>query len=401
MKEKHSRAENNRIVRTQNVETVISLLWAHDPATMELLEKQSGLSHPTVFSIVKELLEAGMVEQQGYASSTGGRQAHLYSVCASYAYTFGIHITSAWLDVALTNLKGGVVYQHRLSLTGQEALEPLVTDAVTMALKHVRLGPEKLLAVCICVSPRVKSRLDGADPDLKAAVEALLQVPVEIVPDSSIRAYMDWEALSCAQAVPHLHVVFGESMQASVYSGDGGRYTFSGALAHMTVVPGGAECRCGRKGCLETYYNGLELQRRYDAALTRAGREPVSPEEIRSRGLMRHLLNRSLLQDPCAEEVLEGATEMLGLALANLMTLTDEYSAVLSGLYSSNDTKNFRKLCAAVARNLPEDCAARLDLSMGLALPEECALGASRKMNNRYVCQIGRDLETTKRRTKQ
>ena len=81
MKEKHSRAENNKIVRAQNLESIISLLWAHDPATVELLEEHSGLSYPTVFGIVKLLVEAGIAEKQGYATSTGGRKAHLYSIC--------------------------------------------------------------------------------------------------------------------------------------------------------------------------------------------------------------------------------------------------------------------------------------------------------------------------------
>lgn len=401
MREKHSRTENNKIVRVQNVETIISLMQRNDPVTTELLVSRSGLSYPTVFGIVKALLEAGIAEQQGYASSTGGRQAHLYSICASYAYTFGIHITSTWLDVALTNLKGGVVYQHRLSLTGLEDLEKLVAAAIDLALRHVRLPVEKLLAACICVSPRVKSRLSETGADLCAVVRQMLKAPVEIVSDSAVQAFLDWETLSCSEERAFLHVVFGDSVHMTHYNASGRKFEIPGTLSHLTLVPGGAECRCGRKGCLETYFNGLELQRRYDEALTRAGREHVPPETIRSRGLMRHLLNRSLLQDPCAEEVLEGAVEALAVVLANLMTLADEYCMVLSGLYSSNDTRNFRKLRAAVARNLPESGAAKLDLSMGLTLPAECALGASRMMNSKYACQIGRDLETLKRRAKQ
>lgn len=400
MKEKHSRTENNKIVRIQNVETIISLMQRNDPATTELLVKRSGLSYPTVFGIVKALLEVGIAEQQGYASSTGGRQAHLYSICASYAYTFGIHITSAWLDVALTNLKGGVVYENRLNLTGLENLETLVTAAIDLALRHVRLPAEKLLAACICVSPRVKSRLKETDTDLCAVVREQLQVPTEIVSDSAVQAFLDWETLSCSREQAFIHVVFGDSVHVSLYRANGEKYEMPGTLSHLTLVPGGAECRCGKRGCLETYFNGLELQRRYDEALSRAGRESVPPETIRSRGLMRHLLNRSLLQDPCAEEVLEGAAEALAVALANLMTLADEYCMVLSGLYSSNDTRNFQKLRQAVARNLPEGYGSRLDLSMGLALPAECALGASRMMNSKYACRIGRDLER-KRRTKQ
>ena len=401
MREKHARTENNKIVRAQNVETIISLMQRNDPATTELLVKRSGLSYPTVFGIVKALLEAGIAEQQGYASSTGGRQAHLYSICASYAYTFGIHITSTWLDVALTNLKGGVVYQNRLSLTGLENLEKLVPGVIDLALRHVRLPADKLLAACICVSPRIRSCLKETDTDLCAVVREQLRLPVEIVSDSAVQAFLDWETLSCSREQAFIHVAFGESIHVSLYRADGEKYELPGTLSHLTLVPGGAECCCGKRGCLETYFNGLELQRRYDEALSRAGLPSVAPEAIRSRGLMRYLLGRSLLQEPCAEEVLEGATEALAVGLANLMMLADEYCMVLSGLYSSNDSRNFKKLCAAVLRYLPEGYGAKLDMSMGLALPSECALGASRMMNSKYACQIGRDLDTMKRRTEQ
>lgn len=402
MKEKHSRTENNKIVRSQNVEALISLIQRNDQVTTDLLVKRSGLSYPTVFGIVQDLQEAGIVEQQGYATSTGGRQAHLYSICASYAYTFGIHVTAKWVDIALTNLKGGVIYQHRVEFSGRTVEIPgLVTGAIHLALNQVRQPKEKLLAVCICTSQAIQENLMKEKIDLCEEVHTVLGIPVEMVSDSTVQGFLDWETLSCSGIPSFLHILFGDSIRATMYLNGGEKTELQGFLSHVIVIPDGAECWCGKRGCLETYYNGKELLRQYNEARAQRNLAPLAKEEVHSRGLFRYLLSRSLTQDICAEEVLKQATDALAIMLANLMTITDEFHVVLSGLYSSNDARNFQKLRTAVLKYLSEDGREKLDLSMGLALPAESALGASKMMNDKYACQIGSHLEKTKRRTKQ
>ena len=398
MKEKHSRAENNKVVRIQNVETIIGLIQRNDQSSTDLLVKKSGLSYPTVFGIVQELQKAGVVEQAGYANSTGGRQAHLYSICASYAYTFGVHITGDWIDLALTNLKGGIVYQHRIEYSeGAEQLPGLLVDAMEAALKLVRISKDKLLAACICMGPATRKYLGELGIRLCDIVQEHLGIPVESVADSAVQGFLDWETISCSEVESFLHVVFGESVQATLYQNSGEKIELAGSLSHVTVFPGGAKCSCGKYGCLETYYNGNELLRQYNEARTRAKLATLDRKTIQSKGLFRYLLSRSLAQEPHAGQMLEQATEALAIMLTNLMAIMNEYHVVLSGLYSSNDIRNFRKLREAVQKNLSEEEQAKLDLSMGLALPAESALGASKMMNNKYACQIGRYLENRKR----
>lgn len=402
MQESHSRSENNKVVRTQNVETVISLIQRNEQVTTDLLVKHSGLSYPTVFGIVRELLEAGIVERQGYADSTGGRQAHLYSLCAGCAYTFGLHITGSQISIALTNLKGGMIYQHQAAFSGAVSELPgQILSLLELALEQVRLPKEKLLAACICTSQTMRRELEQGPLDVRDVLHRFLDVPVELVLDSAVQGFLDWETFSCSGMPSFLHIVFGDSIRAARYLRTEAPVELPGSLSHITMVPNGAECRCGKHGCLETYYNGAELLRRYELARAQHGMAPLTEDEYQSKGLFRWLLSRSLTQDVCAEAVLPQATEMLAVMVVNLISVMDEYHVVLSGLYSSNDTRNFQALRAAVERLLSEEERMRLDLSMGLALPAESALGASRLMNSRYACRIGRRMEIKKRRNSQ
>lgn len=393
---KHSRTENNKTVHRQNVKAIIGLLQRNDQVTTGLLAKQSGLSYPTVFEIVHELLEAGIVERQGYADSTGGRQAHLYSICASYAYTFGLHITADRIDLVMINLKGGVVYQHGVDLSWNATeLPSCVIEVVTLALNHVRQSKEKLLSACICMSSSLQAALENEKVDLCEEVSSFLGAPVELVSDSAVQGFLDRETLSFSGVSSFLHVMFGDSIRVTLYSNAEKKFELPGSLSHITVVSNGAECFCGKRGCLETYYNGKELLRKYNEARAQRKLPLFTKEEIPGKGLFRYLLSRSMMQDPCAAEALKLATEALASTLSNLITITDEVHVVLSGLYSSNDARNFQMLRAAILNNLPFDKRAKLDLSMGLALPAESALGASRMMNSKYACQL--DRHSTKR----
>ena len=40
-----------------------------------------------------------------------------------------------------------------------------------------------------------------------------------------------------------------------------GHTGFAGELGHLTVIPGGRACGCGRSGCLETYASATGLVR--------------------------------------------------------------------------------------------------------------------------------------------
>ena len=382
------RSENNKIVREVNTLRIIRILQDVESATVDALMKKADLSYPTAFNIVKGLVEEGIVERRGYASSTGGRQAYLYSICADYGYTLGIHIYDTWTSLAITNIRGGVVYQYNdHTPPNLSEIDNIICGRINTALEHACIPASKLIRAGVCTSDELSEKLLASSLDPAKIVSEHLNVQTELFSDSEVQIFLDRVMFLSSHMADYIHIVFSESIDASVYHGDSKYYKLSPLLKHVTVVPNGALCSCGKKGCLETYFNGAELHNNYCAFCTSEGLD-VDQSRINDRHYFKSLLSLSLTGNKAAWLAIKAATEHLAMALSNLMLITGIYHMVISGLYCSNDIKAFGQLQNRMADMLPLSVRGKLDLAMGLALPADCALGVCRLLNSQFVFHL-------------
>lgn len=112
-----------------------------------------------------------------------------------------------------------------------------------------------------------------------------------------------------------------------VYGHDG----FAGELGHVTVVPDGRQCGCGRKGCLETYCSAT--------GVARTAREFLS--ERQDESLLRNLQGVKITSkdvfdaaqqgDALAKEVFEYTGRIMGKAFADFVCFSAPEAIVLFG----------------------------------------------------------------------
>lgn len=107
----------------------------------------------------------------------------------------------------------------------------------------------------------------------------------------------------------------------------------AGEIGHHTVVPDGAPCTCGSRGCLETLVNGPLLSAQ-GAALARSGSAPklaaiagnnwdaITPREMALAAKQ---------GDAAVMAAIEKAATYLGIGIANAVTLTAVARVVISG----------------------------------------------------------------------
>lgn len=102
--------------------------------------------------------------------------------------------------------------------------------------------------------------------DLPRYIRDLLGVPTAMDNDANVGAL--GEARYGAGGVyPLFYVTLSTGIGGGFILGDGGVYrgadSWAGEIGHLTVQPGGPECGCGARGCLERMCSGLWLERDY------------------------------------------------------------------------------------------------------------------------------------------
>jgi glucokinase len=108
----------------------------------------------------------------------------------------------------------------------------------------------------------------------------------------------------------------------------------AGEIGHMVVKRGGAECPCGRKGCLEAYAGRkameAEARRRHDDGektdLFKLMEKHDKPRL--TSGIWERALDH---EDKLATELIERAVEALGTGIASAQNLLDAEAVILGG----------------------------------------------------------------------
>lgn len=103
-----------------------------------------------------------------------------------------------------------------------------------------------------------------------------------------------------------------------VYGHDG----FAGEVGHTTVFPGGRQCGCGKKGCLETYASATGMVRTMAEILCNSNKpsplRDISYNEISSKAISQ----AAIAGDELAKECFEYTGKILGLKLADVVCHT-------------------------------------------------------------------------------
>lgn len=100
-----------------------------------------------------------------------------------------------------------------------------------------------------------------------------------------------------------------------------GNHGLAGELGHIIVEPGGRQCGCGRKGCLETYCAA--------AGIVRTARELLEDSEAELTPKL--IYNAAVQGQNWAIETFRRAGEALGTACANFVAFTAPQAIILFG----------------------------------------------------------------------
>ena len=180
----------------------------------------------------------------------------------------------------------------------------------------------------------------GVVPIAKKFEEAL-GIPVIVTNDANAAAVGEFTYGVARGMKNFIMITLGTGVGSGIYiSGqlvlgcDG----LAGELGHLTVIPGGRTCGCGRKGCLETYCSATGVARTareyLDKRDTPSLLRDIKPEDITSF----EVYKAAVAGDELAKEIFEVTGSMLGEACANFaLFCSPEAFIFMGGLTKAGD----------------------------------------------------------------
>lgn len=252
------------------------LYQAEHPLTKQELAQRLNMSLPTVYQAFNALDQEGLIETAEVRDSTGGRRAQAYVLAAQRAAGIGISLTGSQMRIVVCDLFGRLMpaYERQMMMptggrTGEaDSIEELASQlgAATAELAAaLQTDGTRPLGVGIAV-PSAIDPVSGAlvnttvlgiqgqncnAEDLTARIE----LPSLVANDAACGGFAEqWDSDASTDSLAYLSLERGVGGSIIV---DGkpvdGANGASGEFGHMCLEPGGRQCACGNRGCLEAY----------------------------------------------------------------------------------------------------------------------------------------------------
>lgn len=315
-----------------NLERVVRAVRMAGSLTQAEIARGTGLSAATVSNIVRELKDGGTVEVT--PTSAGGRRARSVSLSGDAGIVIGVDFGHTHLRVAVGNLAHQVL---------AEESEPLDVDAssaqgfgraeqlVKRLIEATGISPGKVIGVGLGVpgpidvesgtlgSTSILPGWTGINPSEELA--ARLGVPVYVDNDANLGALGElvWGSGRGVKDLAYIKVASGVGaglvIDGHIYRGPGGT---AGEIGHITLDESGPVCRCGNRGCLETF-----TAARYVLPLLRPSHGPDLT--------MERVVQLAREGDPGCRRVIGDVGRHIGSGVANLCNLLNPSRVVLGG----------------------------------------------------------------------
>lgn len=274
------------------------------------------MSLPTVTQITKELISRGLVEENGELESTGGRRAKALSAAVHAKQAVGLDITKNHISLVLTDLSGKILKDMRIFLPydHEEGYYRKVNREIGNFLEDSNANRDRILGIGISFPGIIDlsrkmitySHILGIRMIPFDSVSCFFEYPCIFLNDANAGAYAEGTASSGGKE-RFFYLSLSNTVGGAVFDHNSliqGSHYRCGEVGHMTVIPDGKLCYCGKRGCLDAYCSALNLS---DAA---NGRLEQFFELLREK-------------DHAAAEIWDSYTGVLAVALNNIHMVLD------------------------------------------------------------------------------
>lgn len=257
-------------VKKMNRNRIFRLIYQMGAISKPDLAYQLEISLPTVIQNVRNMLEEGLIEENGTLDSTGGRKAVALACNKTARVAVGLDITKNHIGAVVVDLYGSILASQRLKIAFENNSDytKQVAEVCRAIIIQAGADPAKVLGVGVSI-PGVLS-ID----DQTLIYSHVLRISNLACKD--LCRYISYPSVFCndrnapgiaemwnSQSKGHtVYLALSNSVGGAVILGNRlvkGNNQRAGEIGHVTLERNGRRCYCGKRGCLDSYCSATVL----------------------------------------------------------------------------------------------------------------------------------------------
>jgi glucokinase-like ROK family protein len=325
---------------------IVQLLYLEGNKSIPDIGRATGMSIPTITRTINELIDEGLVLDNGIGASIGGRRPNLYLLNPEARYVLGIDMGRFSTRISILNLSRQIISSDGIIVSELENDENIVEKIFQKAkelIANTGIDYRKLIGVGVAFPGLIDAKSgmsqtykNFSDRPLSKFFEDKFDLPVFVENDARVMALGE-SYFGLAQGKENVlclnigaGIGLGMILNGKLYRGNSG---FAGEFGHFEVEPEGKLCICGKRGCLETVASGSAIAKRAQIDMTNGmisilGRlTDENPERIDAETVVK----AAQLEDQYAIGLLSEMGEQLGKGIAVLINIFNPEMIILGG----------------------------------------------------------------------
>ena len=268
------------------------------------------------------------------------------------AFALAIDLGGTWVRAALVTRAGHIAWRGRVSTGSQDPRDMVVgrvNDLISEALSGE--GGDKVAGIAIAVASPVdpETGIMYAPPNLmhldgvsfKKIWSGKGPWPVLTGNDATLAALGEYTYGVGRGSKTLVYITQSTGIGGGIVA-DGklveGAYGMAGEIGHMCIDASGPPCKCGHRGCLESYASGTAIA---EAARSLAQTGDGSALPAMVGGDLEKLTSEHVFQaardgDDTSKELLDKVAGAMGVGLVNVLHLFNPDTIVMGGGVSQN-----------------------------------------------------------------
>jgi len=304
----------------------------------------TGQSRAAVTNITARLLkEKIIVEKETKTSSSRGRRRVLLALNPTAAYVVGVKLSAFQVSFAVTNMQADVlsslIMPVRIGKKSVEFVADLIEEGIRHCVSEARLNMRKISGIGIGIPGLVDSEKEitlwsplfkRGNRTMRELIQDRFNIKTHIENDANtVTLAQQW--FGEGRGVDNFLVVtvehgvgMGIVVNGQLYRGVKG---IGAEFGHLVIIPGGAPCRCRKRGCIEAYVADYSvLGAAIDAC--KAGRwqcKNISSLTIEEVTVI------AKQGEPALRKIFKRGGEILGLGISGLVQIFNPEKIIIAG----------------------------------------------------------------------